>query len=62
MLTGLIENEKTSETSEKGGRGDDKGKMAESEDSSPERLKTKVIESMGRKRVDSDRSSSKLEE
>lgn len=62
MLTGLIENEKTSETSEKGGRGDDKSKMAESEDSSPERLKTKVIESMGRKRVDSDRSSSKLEE
>lgn len=62
MLTGLIENEKTSEAAEKSGRDDDKGRTAESEDSSPERLKTKVIESMGRKRADSDRSANKLEE
>lgn len=44
------------------GRDAARGKDIRSEDSSPERLKTKVIESMARKRKDSDRHSNKTDE
>lgn len=59
MLTGLINNGDA--VSPAKSRADDKTRER-SEDSSPERLKTKVIESMGRKRLDSDRGSIKSEE
>lgn len=59
---GKAKNDAKASTESAAGKESTRTKDARSEDSSPERLKTKVIESMVRKRKDSDRGSSKTAE
>lgn len=56
VLNGIVNSDKSNEETTVKVANEKKSEAAHSDDSSPERLKTKVIESLSRKRFDSERS------